>query len=974
MALITGSSTTDWSTISLSQVDFAAHIVQASNRSDQIGAELISGNWFLVSASPTRIVVDLFSGGRIAIGGSGFNTSNPIVRSVSFFNTATGEILRYTGFSNGVGNGSLTSLTYGTTSFAESFIGNVTTFENDPNNQNDDTYAGPVTSLTARIGAATVTLSGTFNLTGDDVTAALTGTVTGIVVASGTNSIKMTGLSVDIDVLEAAFASNALSTVSDLFSVVGNQLNGDDLITYTNNSGVGMSFFGGAGNDTININGLRGDTLNGGAGNDTLAGGLGQDTVNGGDGNDTITMLVTAGNVDTIDAGDGTDTLVLSGVVGGTGLVVVDLSAADQVASIAGDPNRDNQIQTGFEGVNGALLGSAMTVTGSDGDNVIIGSNGADTIDGGDGQDTLLGGAGNDTLIGGLGNDVLNGGTGNDTMTGGAGDDTYVIDSLLDVINEAAGDANDTVQINRSVDLTQAPFTEIEHVVLTGAAALNATGDAGNNQLTGNSGANILNGGDGNDTLTGNAGNDTLNGGAGDDAMDGGAGNDTYVVDSAGDTVTESLAGAAGGVDVVQSAVTFSLATLGNVEHLTLTGTDDINGTGNGLANTLTGNSGDNVLTGGAGNDRLIGNAGNDTLDGGAGVDTMIGGLGDDTYVRDAATDVITEGLNAGTDTVQSSLNYTLAANLENLELTGAALTGTGNTLNNIITGTSGNNTLTGLAGNDTLNGGDGNDILNGGLGVDHIQGGAGNDLILLGSTLEFAIGETIDGGADTDTLRYTGAAAGTVTLTDLVSNIEQVQIANAAGLTTGVAAINVNASAVTSNGLTLTGNNGANILTGTGLDDSLIGNAGNDILNGGGGNDTLNGGLGNDTFIFALGDGQDLVQDNSGTADRVLFQSGINPLDLIISQQASDLRIAIEGTTDQITVQNWYDSAANRTETIQAGNGQVLLSTQVETLIQAMAAFTTNTGVTWDQAAAGQGDQTQYQAIIAANWQSFGS
>jgi len=530
------------------------------------------------------------------------------------------------------------------------------------------------------------------------------------------------------------------------------------------------------------------------------------------------------------------------------------------------------------------------------------------------------------------------------------------------------------VQINRTVDLNVAPFAEIEHVVLTGAAALNATGDGGNNQLTGNSGANILLGGDGNDTLNGGLGNDTLNGGTGDDAMDGGAGNDTYVVDSALDMVTESVAGAAGGVDVVQSAMTFSLDALGNVEHLTLTGTDGTNGTGNSLNNILTGNTGNNQLTGGAGNDRLIGNDGNDTLDGGAGVDTMIGGLGDDTYVRDTATDVITEGLNAGTDTVQSSLNYTLGANVENLELTGMAVTGMGNALANSLTGNSGNNILTGLAGNDTLNGGDGNDILNGGVGSDNIQAGANNDLILLGSTLEFAVGETIDGGADTDTLRYTGAAAGTLTLTNLVSNIEQVQIANAAGFTTGVAAINVNAAAVTSNGMTLIGNNGANVLTGTGLDDSLIGNAGNDILNGGGGNDMLNGGLGNDTFGFALGDGQDLVQDNSGTADSVLFQSGINPLDLIISQQANDLRIAIEGTTDQITVQDWYTGAANRMETIQAGNGQVLLSTQVETLIQAMAAFTTNTGVTWDQAAAGLGDQTQYQAIITANWQSLGA
>jgi Ca2+-binding RTX toxin-like protein len=90
----------------------------------------------------------------------------------------------------------------------------------------------------------------------------------------------MTGLSLPFDSLAS------VTTVNDLFSVVGTQLTGNDTITYTNNSGTGMTFFGGAGNDTITINGLNGDTLNGGTGNDMLAGGLGQDTVNGEAGND----------------------------------------------------------------------------------------------------------------------------------------------------------------------------------------------------------------------------------------------------------------------------------------------------------------------------------------------------------------------------------------------------------------------------------------------------------------------------------------------------------------------------------------------------------------------------------------------------------------------------------------------------------------------------------------------------------------
>ena len=111
----------------------------------------------------------------------------------------------------------------------------------------------------------------------------------------------------------------------------------------------------------------------------------------------------------------------------------------------------------------------------------------------------------------------------------------------------------------------------------------------------------------------------------------------------------------------------------------------------------MTGDSGNDTLSGLAGNDTLLGNAGNDQLNGGAGADIMKGGLGDDTYMVDVAGDVITENANQGTDLVQSSITYTLGANVENLTLTGtAAINGTGNALTNLITGNSGNNLLNG--------------------------------------------------------------------------------------------------------------------------------------------------------------------------------------------------------------------------------------------------------------------------------------
>jgi Ca2+-binding RTX toxin-like protein len=122
--------------------------------------------------------------------------------------------------------------------------------------------------------------------------------------------------------------------------------------------------------------------------------------------------------------------------------------------------------------------------------------------------------------------------------------------------------------------------------------------------------------------------------------MTGGKGNDTYVVNAIGDVVNETILNSSGGgVDTVESSITFSLATRTNIEHLTLLGGGNINGTGNALNNTIIGNSGRNLLNGGTGNDVLEGGDGNDTLTGGAGQDTfdfdLASQLGDSDIVTD---------------------------------------------------------------------------------------------------------------------------------------------------------------------------------------------------------------------------------------------------------------------------------------------------------------------------------------------------
>ena len=329
------------------------------------------------------------------------------------------------------------------------------------------------------------------------------------------------------------------------------------------------------------------------------------------------------------------------------------------------------------------------------GNDTIYGLGGNDLIDGGVGNDVIYGGSGNDALLGGLGNDVLDGGTGSDVMTGGAGSDTYYVDDAGDVVIELGIPGVDTVNSTISYSLT----ANVENLVLVAGA--------GDISGTGNGLAN---------TITGNEGNNVIDGGAGADTMIGGLGDDTYYVDNAGDVITEL---ANGGHDLVYSSISYTLPSF--VEDVTLTGTADIDATGNTQSNIINGNSGANTLDGGIGNDALYGNDGSDTLiggggadhlDGGTGADSMSGGVGNDSYVVDNSGDVITENLHEGTDTVDSSISYTLTANVENLNLTAGAgdIDGTGNELANVIVGNEGANVIDGGLGNDTLTGGAGGD------------------------------------------------------------------------------------------------------------------------------------------------------------------------------------------------------------------------------------------------------------------------
>jgi Ca2+-binding RTX toxin-like protein len=324
------------------------------------------------------------------------------------------------------------------------------------------------------------------------------------------------------------------------------------------------------------------------------------------------------------------------------------------------------------------------TILGTPGnDRNLNGTSEADAILGFAGYDTLNGFDGNDYLDGGNAADILNGGNGDDTLDGGNGNDQL-----------SGGDGNDT--------------------------------------LRGGSGSDDLRAGSGNDQLSGGNDGDSLNGGSGADRMSGGGGNDGYVVDNVGDVVLEDTDDAAGGEDGVLASVNYTLGF--GIEGLGLSGSANINGTGNGKNNHIQGNNANNVLSGMDGDDVIYGNLGNDLLDGGTGADDMNGEFGNDTYIVDNVGDSTYEGSNTvqdGVDTVKASVTYGLSPNIENLTLTGsAAINGFGNGERNVITGNSAANQLLGLDGNDHLHGNGGNDLLFGGNGNDLLIGDAGADFL----------------------------------------------------------------------------------------------------------------------------------------------------------------------------------------------------------------------------------------------------
>ena len=570
--------------------------------------------------------------------------------------------------------------------------------------------------------------------------------------------------------------------------------------------------YGGAGDDTLegddSTNFTYHNTLQGGGGNDVIVSNSFYDQVLGGSGDDFVaTYAMTTGQG--LDGGTGQDTINIQALRGGTHSVYLNFGSVftPVVDGINGASCSNFEV---LEFIGGT---GPQTISGGAGDDTIynspsnIASIDAGTLAGRSGND-LIGfsglvnpGTGTEQAFGGAGTDTLawSIGTGKattlaiDAKAGTIAADGSAFASFNGfeqhgfTIYDNSGVQTLTLNGSKGVDQFQqsiaaSPTTAVTQVMIKtfggndvihlgqdsgtvdagggndfiGASygntgELHLLGRAGNDTIRGDSAATTLMGGGGNDSLSsyelsrslGGAGNDTLEldhayGHTGPSAstLNGGAGHDSLIVDL---TYSTNFAGSPIHANFAHNAVTLSDGTkflhFEAVDFTSSSGDDRLhasNDAGGATANILAGGSGNDTLIAGSHGAALNGGFGNDTLVGGAGADALDGesyGIGFDfASYANAATGVRADLGNAATNTGDAAGDsYHSIEGLIGSDRGDKLL---GDSGDNQLTGGRGNDLLSGRGGNDILIGGGGRDHLNGGAGNDELNGGAGNDVL----------------------------------------------------------------------------------------------------------------------------------------------------------------------------------------------------------------------------------------------------
>ncbi|HEX8062962.1 MAG TPA: cadherin domain-containing protein, partial [Allosphingosinicella sp.] len=683
------------------------------------------------------------------------------------------------------------------------------------------------------------------------------------------------------------------------------------------------------------------DWITGGAGDDVIAGGANDDILNGNSGFDTlrgdagIDVLYGGSGEDSLDGGDGADFLI-----GGAGLDTATYASSSAVVRA-------------YLGASWANTGTALGDTYSSIENLAGGTFGGlyPTEKPGD------------VLGGDEGDNELTGGRGDDRLLGGAGDDTYMWNGAdwYDTIEEGAFTVEEAVTTGGLLS----GFFAVSLWEQTAELRPDGSGNYWRLQVTGPGGEIVYDwdkfapigtaqpspatwdvrgwlGGfartNGQQVIrekfdtSAAGGQDVIEMGAGISLPDliffrSGAGG---FADEAGSGLTirygSSLDSiwiknhytAWGAVETLQfrDGLSVSLAHVLSVDTGgTIAGTDDselISADGGTGGETLLGMGGNDVLSGLRGNDVLQGGDGDDVMEGGAGADTLDGGdnsamsatpgWGDTVrYVKSAAVNV---DLRRTTGQLGGEAAGDILTGIENV--VGSATGG------DTISGDDGGNRIDGLDGNNAIHGWGGEDVLIAGTGADLLYGDDGDDAVAGGEGADQLWGglgdDRLAGGVGADKLY--GEAGKDV-------------------LTGGEGDDSV-----------LDGGDGDDDILGEAGNDTLIGGTGDDLLDGGAGNDNLQGGEGNDRYHFKAGSGLDTLTDVSGT-NSILLDDDIAFDKLWLTQVNQDLRIAVMGTSDVLTITSFFAaSAASLVRSVQTSRHALYLDhPAARTLIAAMTA-----------------------------------
>ncbi|AWF82128.1 hypothetical protein BTJ40_15525 [Microbulbifer sp. A4B17] len=655
-------------------------------------------------------------------------------------------------------------------------------------------------------------------------------------------------------------------------------------------------------------------------------------------------------------------------------------------SNLVATPGEDLDLPEGAVGDTSGISADDEIIDGTSSDDTLSGGTGMDLISGESGVDTIDGGEGDDIVFGGEGSDVLSGSDGNDFLYGGEGAD-------------------------------------------------NVQGGEGDDYIAGDAGDDNLQGGNGNDLLIGGEGNDTLSGGAGSDKYYFGLNHGQDIIDNSSDTGFSTIAFSddispyrmvvtRSGDDLIlensDTGDTVSITNYFASDASTVTAIDQIEFYGGDLvwsvddikAMVLIGDDADNIikgynnsndiLEGGSGNDYLIGGAGDDSLEGGYGDDVLEGGSGDDVYLvganggHDQIIDLSSENnqLQFSADILPESVKAIRSENdlvlsvvdgdssvtitdyfdssgekISTISFTDGTNWDVSQVKQLVLTGTTASETISGYESDDIINGEQGNDTLigNGGSDTYLFSLGDGQDQIITGEQ-DIATTETVrfdetvsessvavERSGDDLVIRYSANDA--VTVKDFFVNegftgsaVDRVEFSSGAIWTLEDLKAKV-----------LLGDSESNTIEAYSSDDLLIGN---------GGDDTLIGGSGSDTYQFSIGDGSDLITDSAGDQDRIDF-TDVNPEDVLLRRDGTDLLITNVSTSDTIRVRDQFATAAGAVSvsgvnSIAFANGSVWDYEQIK---QSVLAGTDEADEIFghadaDTIDAGKGDDTIYGAI----------